>query len=76
MPSSNLPQEGGFNNSLSSESNLDSQLTEAQTQIETIKEHIYTAMDELAGWMLQLQKLQEAANPFRAFIESLEMGEL
>jgi hypothetical protein len=63
-PLSNTPQE----------SNLDSQLIEAQTQIEQIKERIYTAMDELARWMLRLDKLKEQADPFKVFINNeLEM---
>lgn len=78
MGTQNIPSPKNFNNSQSSESNSDSltlQLTEAQTNIEQIKERIYTAMDELAGWMLQLKALQEAADPFREFISGLDFDE-
>lgn len=63
----------------SPESNSDSltlQIITTQTSIEQIKASIIDAMEELAELMKRLVTLEQEADPFRAFISGLDMGEL
>lgn len=57
-------------NSGNPESSLDSQLIQAQTQIETIQAAIIEQMMVLADWMTRFKALQEHANPFINFINN------
>lgn len=77
MAQSNIPLPGSFNNSQSSESNLDSlslQIKQTQARVDALGEFISEAMGQMYRATLQLEQLRRQVEfgAFYGFIETLD----